>query len=66
MKDNDMLKWVKAPVDCNHPEENIRGYGGPYGRLRICDSCGSRWQENKVTKQWDIMEPKKSPSKGVP
>ena len=63
LKDNGTLKGTKDPSDCKHPEEHIRGYGGPHGRLRICDYCGSRWKENKETKQWDAMEPKKSSTK---
>ena len=62
-KDNGTLKGTKDSSVCKHPEEHIRGYGGPHGRLHICDCCGSRWKENKETKQWDIMELKQSPTK---
>ena len=44
----------------------IRSYGGPFGRVRICDACGSRWKHDQASGHWKEVAPKASPTSLTP
>ena len=58
--------YPKKPEECSHDPAMIKGYGGSYGRVRLCQSCGARWKQDKDTKKWEAMDPKEDPNTSTP
>ena len=58
--------YQKKPEQCDHDPAMIKGYGGSYGRVRLCQMCGARWRQDKETKKWEAMDPKEDPNKHTP
>jgi len=54
------------PDNCDHDVAMIRSYGGPFGRVRICDACGSRWKHDQASGHWKEVAPKASPTSSTP
>ena len=65
-KDQVTLRYPKDPDRCDHPAAMMQGYGGAYGKLRICNACGSRWKLSKENNTWTPAAPKISPNKSNP
>ena len=58
--------YQKKPEECSHEPSMIKGYGGAYGRVRLCQVCGARWKQDKETKKWESVDPKEDPNTSTP
>ena len=59
-------KYPNDPDTCLHAPTAIKSYGGSYGRVRLCQSCGARWKQDPTTKTWESIQPKADPGTSTP